>query len=150
MNSAERSLSIVAIVAFVMPLALGASPAGAQTTTTSPSLSISTTSIPTSTTGTAGTTPSSTTSTTQIPTSTTASPPATDLGVVAIGANGNTIHAEGALDAHATGDVLAQTGISPMRVWLTGVTFLISGAFASTFNRRRHLNLYVLRSSKRS
>jgi hypothetical protein len=67
---------------------------------------------------------------------------------VVIGANGNTILAESAIDAQATGDVLAETGSSSMPLWLTGLTLVLTGALALTFKPRRRLNLYVLRSSR--
>jgi len=67
-----------------------------------------------------------------------------------IGANGKTIRAEGAVDAQATGDELAQTGSTTVPVWLSGLTLVISGSLALTFKRRRHLNLYVLESRRRS
>ncbi|MDQ1509486.1 MAG: hypothetical protein QOG50_1330 [Actinomycetota bacterium] len=141
--------SVLAIGAFVVPIAFAsnatAAPGDSTTTTvTAPATTSSTATTTTSTTA------STTTSTTVVPTSTTASPPVTEEGVVVIGANGNTIHAEGTLDAQAPGEVLAQTGSSPMPVWLTGVTLLVSGALALTFNRRRHLNPYLLKSSRRS
>ena len=138
--------SVLAIGAFVVPIAFAANAAAAPddsttTTITAPATSTSTTS---------STTASTTTRTTGVPTSTTASPPVTEQGVVVVGANGNTIHAEGAIDAQATGKALAQTGSSTLPIWLTGVTLLVAGALALTFNRRRHLNPYVLRSSRRS
>jgi LPXTG-motif cell wall-anchored protein len=148
--------SVLAIGAFVVPIAFASNAAAAAddsttTTVTAPTSSTSTSSPnDTTTSTTSNPTASSTTSTTGVPTSTTASPPVTEQGVVVVGANGNTIHAEGAIDAQATGDVLAQTGSSTMPVWLTGATLLVSGALALTFNRRRHLNPYVLRSSRRS
>jgi LPXTG-motif cell wall-anchored protein len=71
-------------------------------------------------------------------------------GVVILGANGATILAERAVQAQATGQVLAQTGSSPAPIWLAGVASLVSGAFALTFQRRRHLSRYTLRSPKRS
>jgi len=134
--------SVLAIGAFVVPIAFAANAAAAPddsttTTITAPATSTSTTTA-------------STTTTTGVPTSTTASPPVTEQGVVVVGANGNTIHAEGAIDAQAPGKALAQTGSSTVLLWLTGVTLLFAGALALTFNRRRHLNPYVLRSSRRS
>jgi Tfp pilus assembly protein FimV len=142
---------VLAIGAFVVPIAFASNAAAAPgdsttTTVTAPATTSSTDTTATTT----STSASTTTSTTVIPTSTKASPPVTEEGVVVIGANGNTIHAEGALDAQATAEVLAQTGSSPMPVWLTGVTLLVSGALALTFNRRRHLNPYLLKSSRRS
>jgi hypothetical protein len=125
---------LVAMVAFAVPLALSTSasadPGDATTTTVT-------------------TTASTTTSTTQLPTSTTASPPVNDEGVVILGANGETIIAERAVSAQATDQVLAETGSSSAALWFAGVASLVSGAFALTFQRRRHLSLYTLRSSKR-
>jgi hypothetical protein len=125
---------LVAMVAFAVPLALSTSasadPGDATTTTVA-------------------TTASTTTSTTQLPTSTTASPPVNDEGVVILGANGETIIAERAVSAQATDQVLAETGSSSAALWFAGVASLVSGAFALTFQRRRHLSLYTLRSSKR-
>jgi LPXTG-motif cell wall-anchored protein len=66
---------------------------------------------------------------------------------VVIGANGEPIQAQPVVDAQATGEVLARTGSSPMLV-LTGLTLVLTGALALTFRQRRHLNLYVLRSSR--
>jgi hypothetical protein len=125
---------LVAMVAFAVPLALSTSasadPGDATTTTVT-------------------TTASTTTSTTQLPTSTTVSPPVNDEGVVILGANGETIIAERAVSAQATDQVLAETGSSSAALWFAGVASLVSGAFALTFQRRRHLSLYTLRSSKR-
>jgi hypothetical protein len=73
----------------------------------------------------------------------------TGQGVVVIGANGVRILADGSIDAQATGDVLAQTGTSSTPLWLTGLVCVVSGALALTFKQRRHLNLYVLRTSRR-
>jgi hypothetical protein len=137
---------LVAIVAFAVPLAFSTSasaePGDATTTTvTTPESSTSTT--PPSTTST------STSSTTQLPTSTTASPPVNDEGVVILGANGQTIIAERAVSPQATDPVLAATGSASAALWYAGVASVVSGAFALTFKRRRHLSLYALRSSKR-
>jgi hypothetical protein len=68
--------------------------------------------------------------------------------VVVIGANGEPILAEPVVDAQATGEELARTGSSPMPLWLTGLTLVLTGALALTFKPRRHLNLYALRSSR--
>jgi LPXTG-motif cell wall-anchored protein len=69
--------------------------------------------------------------------------------VVILGANGETIIAERAVSAQATDQVLARTGSSSAALWFAGVASLVSGAFALTFQRRRHLSLYTRRSSKR-
>jgi LPXTG-motif cell wall-anchored protein len=69
--------------------------------------------------------------------------------VVILGANGETIIAERAVSAQATNQVLAQTGSSSTALWFAGVASVVGGAFALTFQRRRHLSLYTLRSSKR-
>ena len=65
-----------------------------------------------------------------------------------IGANGEPILAQPVVDAQATGEVLARTGGSPLPLWLTGLTLVLTGALALTFKPRRHLNLYALRSSR--
>jgi LPXTG-motif cell wall-anchored protein len=69
--------------------------------------------------------------------------------VVILGANGERILAAVPVAAQATGPVLAQTGSSSTPLWLAGVASLVSGALALTFQRRRHLSLYTLKSSKR-
>jgi hypothetical protein len=127
---------LAAVGAFGLPIAFSASPAGAQTTTTasSSSTSTSTTAVPTST--------------TLVATSTTVSPPVGDEVVVVIGANGEPILAQPVVSAQATGEVLAQTGSSPMPLWLTGLTLVLTGALALMLKQRRHLNFYVLRSSR--
>lgn len=137
-----------AMAAFVVPIALSASPAGAQTTTIT--TTVPSTTSPSSTSSTTSSTTASTTTTTRMPTSTTKSPPVTGEGIVVIGANGNTILVPDTVDAQATNDVLAQTGSTPMPVWLAGLACLVSGALALTFKPRRHLSPYTLRSSKRS
>jgi hypothetical protein len=143
----------IAVVAFVVPIALASSSSalpGDTTTTTSigvPSTTTSTTSMPTTSTTTSVSTTTSSTSTTQ-PTTTTASPPVNGEGVVVILENGDRILAAGAVNAQAEGKVLAQTGTSPKPVWLTGLACLVSGALALTFKRRRHLSLYTLRSKR--
>ena len=145
--------SVLAVGAFVLPIAFSANSAAADPTTTTVATiatTTSTSSIPSTSSSTSTSTTASTTSTTQVPTSTTASPAVGDEVVVVIGANGNTILADGALDAQANGGVLARTGSSPLPIWLTGLSLLVAGAFALTFKRRRHLNLYVLRASRRS
>ena len=139
----------IGIVAFSVPLAFSTSASadpGDPTTTT-----VATTVPSTSTTapGSTWSTSSTMTTTTQPPTSITASPPVNGEGVVILGANGETILAELAVAPPATGQVLAQTGGSSTPLWLAGVASLGSGALALTFKRRRHLNLYTLRSSKR-
>jgi len=138
--------SVMAGGAFVVAIAFGSSPAGAQTTTTAASASSTTaTSAPPSSTSTTA----STTSTTQRPTSTTASPAVGDEVIVVIGANGKTILADLPIDAQATDQLLPRTGSSPMPVWLTGLALVVTGALALTFTPRRHLNLYALRSARR-
>jgi len=137
---------VLAIGVFVVPIAFAANAAAAPDDSTTTTIAA----LATTTSTTSSTTSSTTTSTTRVATSTTASPPVTEQGVVVVGANGNTIHAEGAIDAQAPGKALAQTGSSTVLLWLTGVTLLFAGALALTFNRRRHLNPYVLRSSRRS
>ena len=140
---------LVAMVAFAVPLAFGTSasaePGDATTTTTVTTTESSTSTTPPSTTSTSSTT----TSTTGPPTSTTASAPVNDEGVVILGANGQTIIAERAVSAQATDPVLAATGSASAALWFAGVACVVSGAFALTFKRRRHLSLYTLRSSKR-
>jgi hypothetical protein len=145
----------IAVVAFVVPIALASSssalPGDTTTTTTSisvPSTSTSTTMMPTTTTSTTVSTATSTTSTTQPATSTTASPPVNGEGVVVVLENGDRILAAGAVNAQADTKVLAQTGSEPLPVWLTGLACLVSGALALTFKRRRHLSLYTLRSKR--
>jgi len=143
--------SVLAIGAFVLPIAFDSSRAAADPTTTT--VATTSTSAPASTSSTTNTNTSTTaspTSTTQQPTTTTSSPGVGDEVVVVIGANGSTILADGAINAQANGKVLAQTGSSPRPVWLTGLALVVSGAFALTCKRRRHLNLYTLRSSRRS
>jgi hypothetical protein len=130
---------LVAIVAFAVPLALSTNASaepGDSTTTT-----VTTTESSTSTTA-------ATTSTTQLATSTTASPPVNDEGVVILGANGRTIIAERAVSAQATDPVLARTGSASATLWFAGVASVVSGAFALTFRRRRHLSLYTLQSKR--
>jgi LPXTG-motif cell wall-anchored protein len=65
----------------------------------------------------------------------------TGQGIVVIGANGNTIHVEGAVDVvQSADDVLPLTGSSSMPVLLTGIVSVVSGALALTFKRRRRLH----------
>ncbi|HTK17061.1 MAG TPA: hypothetical protein VL769_11760 [Acidimicrobiia bacterium] len=132
---------LVAMAAFAVPLAFGTSASaqpGDATTTT-----VTTTESSTSTTAPSTSSTSSTTSTT------TASAPVNDEGVVILGANGETIIAQRAVAAPAPDQALAETGSSSAALWFAGVASLVSGAFALTFQRRRHLSLYTLRSSKR-
>ncbi len=140
--------TVFAMAAFVVPIALSASPAGAQTTTVTTAVPSST--APSSSSSTTSSTTVATTTTTRMPTSTTASPPVTGEGIVVIGANGNTILVPDTVGAQATNEVLAQTGSSPMPVWLAGFACLLSGALALTFKPRRLLSLYARKSLKRS
>lgn len=114
--------AFIAVVAFVVPIALCSTSSASPGDTTTTSVNVSTT--------------------------TTVSPPVNGEGVVIVGASGDRILAEGAVDAQASGKVLAQTGNSPKPVWLTGIACLVSGALALSFKRRRHLNLYQLRAKR--
>ena len=133
--------AFIAMVAFVVPIALSSSAiASPDDTTTTTSVTVSTTT---------STTIAPTTTTTQPATTTTVSPPVNGEGIVIVGESGDRIRADGGVNAQATARVLAQTGSSPKPVWLTGIACLVSGAFALSFKRRRHLSLYQLRSAKR-